>query len=59
MSNFSARFLRSTLGRFIDIFLARINNIDIACPEQLHKESIHGKKTEFKSLFHWTSLNTI
>jgi len=27
--------------------LARFNNIDIACPEQLHKEPIHGKIENF------------
>jgi len=29
-----------------------INNIDIACPEQLHKEPIHGKIQKIKSFFH-------
>jgi len=41
MSNFSARFIRSTLGRLKEKYdWQDFNNIDIACPEQLHKEPI-------------------
>ena len=43
---FFSTFLKKHTGqveREIDLRLARFNNIDIAFPEQLHKEPIHGK----------------
>ena len=41
---FFSTFLKKYTGQVKrEIWLARCNNIDIACPEQLHKEPIHGK----------------
>jgi len=41
---FFSTFLKNYTGQVKrEIWLARFNHIDIACPEQLHKEPIHGK----------------
>ena len=45
---FNVEFLSTFLKKHseqvkTEIWLARFNNIDIACPEQLHKEPIYGK----------------